>query len=133
MMRRYALQDLIMLPPILAAVLSRHGVSFAVQIDGSEAGVWRFQFEHRAILRVEPGGAWAWQRGKAKRCSLEPLILEAAQATAEAQQAFAGLADHGDVIPASSFELSPRQLEASCDAGGLAPQPGPERAGPSEA
>jgi hypothetical protein len=132
MMRRYALQDLITLPPILAALLSRHGVGFAVHIEGSGAGVWRFQFERRAILRVEPGGAWAWQTGKAKRFSLDPIILEAAQAAAEAQQAFAGLADHGDTIPASSFELSPSQLEASCDGGWLFPQPGPERAGPSD-
>jgi hypothetical protein len=132
MMRRYALQDLITLPPILAAVLSRHGVRFAVQVEGSGASAWRFKFERRAILRVEPGGAWAWQTGKAKRFSLEPLILEASQTAAEAQHALAGLADRGDIIPASSFELSSPQLE-TCDADFLLLQSGSERAGSADA
>jgi hypothetical protein len=120
MMRRHALQDLFTLPPILAAVLSRHGVHFAVRIDGAGARAWRFEFERRALLRVEPGGAWAWLTGaEATRLSLEPVILAAAHATAEAQRAFESLAEHGDDIPASSFELSPSQLEASCDGGCL--------------
>jgi hypothetical protein len=51
--------------------------------------------------------------------SLEPVILAAAHATAEAQRAFESLAEHGDNIPASSFELSPSQLETSCDGGCL--------------
>lgn len=64
--------------------------------------VWRFQFSHRAVLRMSDAGGWAWHAvTRNARDEIEPLIREALALAAATQGWLEAL--RADAAPAAAL------------------------------
>lgn len=74
----YAMARVFSPPLILLGLLGRQRIAVSTSRDRVDEMLWRFQFTHRAILRMTDTGEWSWHTvTRNTRLEVEPLIVEA--------------------------------------------------------